>query len=387
MSQSDKEKLSNALAWGRFKHWVLSHLRAEADKTLVEDDLEEFRGDNKDLTISEAMAKLEKPKEANQTEVDLHLAIEWEVIWAKEQDVAKLQEKAKEVREALASGVVSGEDVGLFRSETRIIKNPKKWEKERERLELEIARLKGEAPKPPTVPLARPSFEPTADEFTLLKNLFVNQLILRGFSERFATTEFMVAKEDLLKEIKVARDFVSAKTLVTEFAKSYRIIPRPSPQVAAPSPTPAITGAAPIPYITEIQGRSPIDGKPMESLRFFPFGGLVWRLKEGLRLYREQEPAYETRNGERVFRSPKYFLWDPATGIHREVSLDELTQRNLAAPGQIERVETKAARAYKMYLNQEPDITRRLGLSDQRLQEIVAKGKKEGVVALYEEVD
>ena len=392
----DREKLKSK--WGAFVLWIQNNLTADVDKVLLDYYLEKFKEEAGSLTLTEAKAKVEKPDAKNPIEVFLNASIEWEAIWERENRLAEAQSKAKELREQLASGVIKGDDIRLFRSETRVIRNTKKYEKALKRIEELEARLKGEAPKPPVVPPpSKPEVFPTKEQIDLLEMMFVNQLVLRGFSEMFAKRELNVARDDLHAEIKSARELEGAKTLVREFAKSYFMLQGRRPykeKGVTPEPIlPAISGGEFIPSVREQEGYSPIDGQPLVRMRVFPLRGLVWWVKEAYDLYREDNPYTIDEHGNRVRRDIKYFLWSNQEGVHRELTLDELVQRGFAASRGIERAETNAARLYKAFLNERkdikviPELASEYGITEARANEIIQKGNTKGLLSLWEEVD
>ena len=232
----------------------------------------------------------------------------------------------------------------------------------------------------------------------MLEQMFVNQLIVRGFSEMFAKRELNVARDELHIEVKNARDLDDAKTLVKEFAKSYFMLQGRKPfkeKGVTPEPIlPAISGGEFIPSVGGAEGYSPIDGQPLTRMRVFSLRGLVWWVKQDYDLWREGESYTIDKYGNRVRRDAKYFLWSNQEGIHKEVTLDDLVQRGIAAARGIEREETTAAKAYKMYLNTRrsvpnpvPDIAQEYGLSEDKVNEIIKIGNDKGLGPLYEMVD
>ncbi|MEM4067262.1 MAG: hypothetical protein QXV17_10445 [Candidatus Micrarchaeaceae archaeon] len=138
----NSETLDNPLVYGRLVKWVKDHLIPEADLMLVEGWLKEFREANKDLTLNEALNKIEHPcGEQDHPAIDLNTVIDWFNIWAEREEKTRLIEAAEAIREALKQGKIRPADIGLYRKEEVVIKNPKKWEQKVKQLEERIREL------------------------------------------------------------------------------------------------------------------------------------------------------------------------------------------------------------------------------------------------------
>lgn len=138
-----KEKFRN---WDELVKYVLAHLTPEADPTLVEYWLKELREQNPDLTVSELWEKIERAEEQDRPAVDIRASIDWAAVWDEELEVEKLLEAAEAIKTALEKGKIGPEDLeklGLprYKRQQIIIRNPRKWEQERENLMKRIAEL------------------------------------------------------------------------------------------------------------------------------------------------------------------------------------------------------------------------------------------------------
>lgn len=128
---------------------MLTNLNPEADRTLVEQWLEEFRKNNIDLTESEAWRKIEKATEKPQyPDTEIHLAIDWYTIWEKEMMMEEAQKAKATIEEIYRRGLIKPEELGLYRKHEVVVKEPKKVEALKKRLEeLEAKLREKEKPK------------------------------------------------------------------------------------------------------------------------------------------------------------------------------------------------------------------------------------------------
>jgi len=139
------------------------------------------------------------------------------------------------------------------------------------------------------------------------------------------------------------------------------------------------------------QGRNPADNRLMERIKNIDHNGLSYKIKQELCVFRESGPVYTVdRYGIKgAEREPDYFVWLPGEHKHEKITVERLTAERFSSLVGKALVPTRAVDIFKTVINgASPEETAtKFNLSVARVKEIIEKGQKEGLLALYEEAD